>query len=71
MVPTPPAPPAPDAASAEAVGADKAGTGILLDLKDPNLARQNPADYIEGFYQSVGKAVKAAKKRPWAWLSAR
>jgi L-ribulokinase len=37
--------------------------GILLDPKDPNLARQNPADYIEGFYVSVRRAVSAAKKR--------
>lgn len=36
--------------------------GILLDPKDPNLARQNPADYIEGFYQSVGRAVAGARK---------
>jgi len=36
--------------------------GILLDPKDPNLARQNPADYIEGFYKSVRGAVTAAKK---------
>ncbi len=26
--------------------------GILLDPKDPHTARQNPADYIEGFYAS-------------------
>jgi L-ribulokinase len=38
--------------------------GILLDPKDPNLARQNPADYIEGFYKSVGRAVRIAKKQP-------
>ena len=38
--------------------------GILLDPKDPNLARQNPADYIEGFYRSVSRAVRAAKKKP-------
>ena len=31
--------------------------GILQDAADPNLARQNPADYIEGFYQSVGSAL--------------
>lgn len=37
--------------------------GILLDPKDPNLARQNPADYIDGFYASVGKAVKAASTK--------
>jgi L-ribulokinase len=36
--------------------------GILLDPKDPNLARQNPADYIEGFYRSVGGAIQAAKR---------
>jgi L-ribulokinase len=34
--------------------------GILLDPTDPNLARQNPADYIEGFFQSVAAAVKSA-----------
>jgi L-ribulokinase len=37
--------------------------GILLDPKDPNLARQNPADYIEGFYVSVRRAVDAAKRK--------
>jgi L-ribulokinase len=36
--------------------------GILLDAKDPNLARQNPADYIRGFYASVAGAVKRARK---------
>lgn len=36
--------------------------GILLDPKDPNLARQNPADYIDGFYHTVRKVVAAAKK---------
>ncbi len=36
--------------------------GILLDAHDPNLARQNPADYIEGFYASVGGAIRAARK---------
>ena len=24
--------------------------GILLDPQEPNLARQNPADYIKGFF---------------------
>ena len=38
--------------------------GILLDPKDPNLARQNPADYIEGFYASVRGAVNKAKRAP-------
>lgn len=36
--------------------------GILLDPKDPNVARQNPADYINGFITSVKKAVAKAKK---------
>ena len=36
--------------------------GILLDSNDPNVARQNPADYIEGFVVSVREAVKKAKK---------
>ena len=36
--------------------------GILLDPKNPNLARQNPADYILGFYQSVASAVREAAK---------
>jgi len=37
--------------------------GILLDPKNPNLARQNPADYIAGFRESVGGAVRAAKRK--------
>jgi L-ribulokinase len=27
--------------------------GVIVDRKDPNLARQNPADYIEGLYYTV------------------
>lgn len=34
--------------------------GILLDAKDPNVARQSPLDYIEGFFNSVSKAVAEA-----------
>lgn len=37
--------------------------GVLLDPKDPNLARQDPADYIEGFYTSVRRAVANAKRK--------
>jgi L-ribulokinase len=37
--------------------------GILLDPKDPNLARQNPADYVEGFFVSVRRAMAAAKRK--------
>jgi L-ribulokinase len=36
--------------------------GIILDSKDPNLARQNPADYIKGFVVSVKGALIQAKK---------
>ncbi len=38
--------------------------GVIVDPKDPNLARQNPADYILGFTTSVKKAIKAAAKDP-------
>ena len=34
--------------------------GIILDRRDPNLARQNPADYIKGFVATVGGAVEQA-----------
>ncbi|MFW6169046.1 MAG: ribulokinase [Planctomycetota bacterium] len=37
--------------------------GILLDGGDPHLARQNPADYMEGFHQAVRGAVRAAQKK--------
>jgi len=36
--------------------------GILLDPKDPNLARQDPADYIDCLFRSVRGALRAAKK---------
>ncbi len=39
-------------------------TGILLDHKDPNLARQNPADYIAGLIQSVTGALEQAAGTP-------
>ena len=35
--------------------------GILLDPSDPNVARQHPGDYIEGFYESVSGAIRAAE----------
>jgi L-ribulokinase len=34
----------------------------LLDSGDPNLARQNPADYVAGFYETVSEAVREASK---------
>ncbi len=36
--------------------------GILLDPKDPNLARQNPADYLLGFETAVREAVAIARQ---------
>jgi L-ribulokinase len=36
--------------------------GILLDSKDHNLARQNPADYIKGIEITVPQAMSQAKK---------
>jgi L-ribulokinase len=38
-------------------------TGIILDPKDPILARQNPADWIEGIEVTVKEAVAVAKKK--------
>jgi L-ribulokinase len=36
--------------------------GILLDRRDPNVARQNPADYIAGFVTCVASVVHQARK---------
>jgi L-ribulokinase len=36
--------------------------GIILDSSDHNLARQNPADYLEGTGVSVEEAIREAKK---------
>ena len=38
--------------------------GVLLDAKQPHLARQNPADYIEGLRVAVGGALKDADGDP-------
>lgn len=32
--------------------------GILLDRRDPNLARQNPQDYLDGFFTTVVEVLK-------------
>src|SRR4030065_240138 len=37
--------------------------GILLDPKDSNLARQNPADWIQGIEKAVPEAIAEAKKK--------
>ena len=36
--------------------------GILLDPKDPNLARQHPADYLEGVEKTVTEALAKASQ---------
>lgn len=38
--------------------------GVLLDPRDPNLARQHPGDYLAGFKASVQEAVSAAMSVP-------
>src|SRR5262245_47643524 len=38
--------------------------GVLLDAKQPHLARQNPADYIEGLRVAVGRALDEADRTP-------
>lgn len=37
--------------------------GVITDPKDPNLARQHPADYLEGVIKSVAAAVKEASRK--------
>jgi L-ribulokinase len=37
--------------------------GVLLHPRDPHLARQNPADYLEGLKQSVGAALADARSK--------
>jgi L-ribulokinase len=36
--------------------------GIMLDPKEPNLARQNPKDYIEGIKETITNAICKAKE---------
>ena len=36
--------------------------GIILDNSDPNLARQNPSDYLTGIEVSVKESINIAKK---------
>ncbi len=38
--------------------------GVLLDPRQPHLARQNPADYVEGLCISVSGALQAAEAEP-------
>src|SRR5512139_2168362 len=36
--------------------------GILINSKDPNLARQHPGDYVRGIEESLRAALREAKK---------
>jgi L-ribulokinase len=36
--------------------------GVITDVKEPNLARQNPADYLIGIEVTITEALKKAKK---------
>lgn len=38
--------------------------GIILDSKDPNLARQHPADYLKGIEITIKESLKQAKIAP-------
>src|SRR3954447_25239662 len=38
--------------------------GVLLDARQPHLARQNPADYLAGLRASVSGALGAADAQP-------
>lgn len=36
--------------------------GVIVDKNDPNLARQNPADYLLGIENTIKEAIKKAKE---------
>lgn len=38
--------------------------GVVTDSRDPNFARQHPADYADGFVRAVGEAVRRAAEHP-------
>lgn len=42
--------------------------GILLDERDPNLARQNPGDWTSGLEQAVRGALAEAKEEDYAFV---
>lgn len=37
-------------------------TGVIIDPKDPNLARQNPSDYLIGIEVTIKEAIKKARE---------
>jgi L-ribulokinase len=44
-------------------GYETGEAGIVLDPADPNMARQNPADYVKGIETSIKRAVAMARKQ--------
>jgi L-ribulokinase len=38
--------------------------GVIVDARDPHLARQNPADYLAGLESSIAGALAAATREP-------
>jgi L-ribulokinase len=57
-----------DIATGEEIATDvydyrRGEAGVLLDPADPNVARQSPADYIDGFFAAVAGAVRKAQER--------
>lgn len=38
--------------------------GVIVDAQDPHLARQNPADYLDGMRAAVPAAIAAASNEP-------
>jgi len=39
--------------------------GVVLDPRDPHVARQQPSDYVLGLERSVLGALEAAEREPW------
>ncbi len=57
-----------DIATSEEVGTcifnyEKGDAGIILDHKNPNVARQHPGDYIKGIEVAIKGVIKEAKKK--------
>jgi L-ribulokinase len=43
-------------------------SGVIIDSKDPNLARQNPADYLKGIEVTITESLKQARDRDSKFL---
>jgi len=49
--------------SSEVFAYPSGDAGVIVDPADPNLARQNPADYIQGIEVTINESIKKAKKQ--------